>query len=116
MHHQARVGRYCTIGTCVTLGAAPQVGNHVYIATGARLVGVGTSIGDFSIIGANAVVVHDVPPFSIVAGVPGRVVGQITAENLDSYLRDYLCAAGKSDDRFVARMRDEIIERLKSAA
>ena len=34
----------------------------------------GVTIGEGSIIGANAVVTHDVPPFSVAVGVPARVV------------------------------------------
>ena len=36
----------------------------------------GVRIGHHSTVGANAVVTRDVPPFSIVAGVPARVIGQ----------------------------------------
>ncbi len=39
----------------------------------------GVRIGHHSIVGANSVVTRDVPPFSIVAGVPGKIVGQTTA-------------------------------------
>lgn len=35
----------------------------------------GVTIGKGSIVGANAVVTKDVPPYSVVAGVPARVVG-----------------------------------------
>ncbi len=36
----------------------------------------GVRIGHHSTVGANSVVTRDVPPFSIVAGVPARVIGQ----------------------------------------
>lgn len=35
----------------------------------------GVTIGKGSVVGANAVVAHDVPPYSVVAGVPARVIG-----------------------------------------
>lgn len=36
----------------------------------------GVTIGKGSVIGANAVVTHDIPPYSVVAGVPGRIVAK----------------------------------------
>jgi serine O-acetyltransferase len=45
------------------------------VGAGAKILGP-IRIGRNSVIGANAVVLQDVPPNSIVAGVPGRVVGQ----------------------------------------
>lgn len=50
----------------------PTVGNRVTIGTGARVLGP-INIGDDAQIGANAVVVKDVPDDVVVVGVPGRV-------------------------------------------
>lgn len=47
--------------------------DNVGIKAGAKVIG-GITIGDDVIIGANAVVVKDVPSHSIVAGVPTRVI------------------------------------------
>ena len=50
------------------------VGNDVWL--GRRvMVMPGVHIGDHSVIAAGAVVTKDVPPYSIVGGVPGRVIG-----------------------------------------
>lgn len=49
------------------------VGNDVWIGTNV-LIKDGITIGDGAIVGAGAVVTKDVPPYSIVAGVPARVV------------------------------------------
>lgn len=43
----------------------------------------GVTIGRGSVIAAGAVVSQDVPPFSVVAGNPGRVIGQIPADDFD---------------------------------
>jgi acetyltransferase-like isoleucine patch superfamily enzyme len=40
------------------------------------VVSPGVTIGKGSVIGANAVVTQDVPPYSVVAGVPGRVIAK----------------------------------------
>jgi serine O-acetyltransferase len=52
----------------------PSIGSGVMIGAGARLLGPIT-VGDRTQIGANAVVVRDVPRDVVVAGVPGRVLG-----------------------------------------
>ncbi|MCW4114265.1 DapH/DapD/GlmU-related protein [Aurantimonas sp. MSK8Z-1] len=49
------------------------IGNDVWIGHGA-VVMPGVTIGDGAVVGANAVVTRDVPPFTIVAGVPARVL------------------------------------------
>jgi len=53
----------------------PTIGNHVVIATGAKVLG-SFKIGDYSKIGAGSVVLQEVPPHSTVVGIPGRVVRQ----------------------------------------
>ncbi len=53
----------------------PTIGNNVVIGGGAKVLG-NISIGDNSYIGANAVVIKDVPPNSTVVGVPGRITKQ----------------------------------------
>lgn len=49
------------------------IGNNVWIGDKATIL-AGVSIGDGSVIAANAVVTHDVPPYSLVAGVPARLI------------------------------------------
>ena len=69
----AIVGDDCVIFHGVTLGGMkfepikrhPTVGNNVLIGTGAKILGPIT-IGDHSKIGANAVVIKDVPPNSVI--------------------------------------------------
>ena len=51
----------------------PTIGDDVYIGTGAKIIGPVT-VGDGARIGANAVVIHDVPAGATVVGVPARVV------------------------------------------
>jgi len=51
----------------------PTIGNRVEIGCGACILG-GITVGDDSIIGANAVVRSDVPPDSLAVGVPARIL------------------------------------------
>ncbi|MDD5237099.1 MAG: serine O-acetyltransferase, partial [Candidatus Omnitrophica bacterium] len=53
----------------------PTIGNNVVIGGGAKVLG-NITVGDNSYIGANAVVIKDVPPNSTVVGVPGRITKQ----------------------------------------
>lgn len=79
----AIVGDNVTLYQGVTLGGTgkekgkrhPTVGSNVVIGTGAKVLG-NITIGDNSYIGANAVVIKDVPPNSTVVGVPGRITKQ----------------------------------------
>jgi serine O-acetyltransferase len=60
-----------TIGS-VNTGGYPRIGNDVIIGAGARILGPIT-IGDGASIGANAVVLCDVPPGAVALGVPAVV-------------------------------------------
>ena len=80
IHATSRVGEDCIIMQQVTLGQlasgdGPQVGRGVYIGAGAKVLGPIT-IGDGARIGANAVVLADVPPRATVIGIPARIVRQ----------------------------------------
>src|SRR5829696_3187533 len=77
----AEVGDNVTMYQGVTLGGTgfatgkrhPTVEDNVTIGSGAKLLGPIT-IGHGAKIGANSVVIHDVPPHSTVVGVPGHPV------------------------------------------
>lgn len=86
IHSKSSIGRNCTIGSNVTIGGASTLGDHVYVSTGARIIGNGISIGDFCMIGANAVVTKDVPPCSVVGGVPARTLKRLDRSNIGSYM------------------------------
>jgi len=75
------IGSNCNVAHNVTVGMGlgvagrglPVIGNNVWIGPGAILTGPIT-IGDGATIAAGAVVSRDVPPRTLVAGNPGRVV------------------------------------------
>jgi acetyltransferase-like isoleucine patch superfamily enzyme len=52
------------------------IGNDIWIGANAVIL-PGVSIGEHSVVAAGAVVTKDVPPHSLVAGVPARIIKQI---------------------------------------
>src|SRR5271156_3674844 len=94
----AEVGDDVTIYHGVTLGGTgrdtgkrhPTIGDRVIIGAGAKILGP-IKIGDDSRIGANAVVVKEVPSSAVVVGVPGQVIsrtGRGTQSQDDSMMPD----------------------------
>ena len=83
------IGETAIVGDCVvlyqgvTLGGTgkekgkrhPTLGNHVLVATGAKVLG-SLTVGDYAKVGAGSIVLHPVPPNSTVVGIPARVVVQ----------------------------------------
>jgi serine O-acetyltransferase len=65
------IAPFVTIGLRAGEVRGPTIGRDVNIGTGAKLIGPIT-VGDGATIGANAVVVSDVPAMSTVAGIPAR--------------------------------------------
>lgn len=53
--------------------AATIIGKNVWIGDKVSIM-PGVAIGDSAIIAANAVVTHDIPPYSIAAGIPAKVI------------------------------------------
>lgn len=59
-----------------------HIGVRVWIGAGASIIEGVESIGDSSIIAAGAVVTKEVPPFTLVAGVPAKVVRNLSPVGL----------------------------------
>ena len=79
IHKRAVIGSNCVIGSNVTIGGksnsveVPIIGDNVFIATGARILG-NVKIGNNCVIGANSVVVKSVPDNCVVAGIPAKII------------------------------------------
>ena len=77
----ARIGQFCTILQGVTIGEVyfraaheyPVIADHVVLGAGAKVLG-NAVIGEFAVVGANAVVLKDVPAEATVAGVPAVLI------------------------------------------
>jgi serine O-acetyltransferase len=79
-------GDDCTLRNGVTVGlrhkgvrGSPHIGDRVDIGAGAKLLGP-IRVGDDAAIGANAVVLCDVPANSIAVGIPARILARKTSE------------------------------------
>lgn len=95
-----RVGEGCWINQQVTIGfegvKSPWIGDRVRIAAGAKIIG-GVTVGNDVTVGANAVVVKDVPDGCTVVGVPARIV-----KRYDKRVEEPLATAAP-DDRDASR-------------
>lgn len=80
IHGCAKIGDGCIIRQGVTIGnrtldkplQAPTLGKNVNVGAGAKILG-GVTIGDDAVIGANAVVLKDVPAGALAVGVPAVI-------------------------------------------
>lgn len=88
LHSRSSIGDRVIIGQGVTIGrklspeGVPRIGSDVYISAGARVLG-GVTVGNNVIIGANSVVISDIPDNCIYAGVPARVVKKLDVSIYD---------------------------------
>ena len=91
------IGDNVTLFQGVTLGGTgkqrgkrhPTIGSHVVVGAGAKVLGPIT-VGDYVKIGANSVVLQDVPDHSTVVGIPGRIVRIKDERVADEALMDHI--------------------------
>lgn len=118
------IGETCEIGDDVviyqgvTLGGSgkekgkrhPTVGNNVVIGSGAKVLG-SFKIGDQANIGANSVVLKEVPAGSTVVGIPGKVVRQDgkRLDRLSHQLPDPVVDAMREMQREIDQLRGEVL-------
>lgn len=81
IHPNAEIGVNCLIHQQVTIGTKrsgglPTIKGHVDIGAGAKILG-DITLHEHCMVGANAVVTHDVQSFEVVVGIPARVVKKL---------------------------------------
>ena len=87
VHPLCEIGPNCLIFQQVTLGSngsitgsgVPTLGGHVDVGAGAKILGP-IMVGDNAVIGANAVVLTDVPANTVAVGIPSRVISSADRE------------------------------------
>ncbi|KAA6443518.1 serine O-acetyltransferase [Bacillus atrophaeus] len=116
------IGNNVTVFQGVTLGGTgkekgkrhPTIKDDALIATGAKVLG-SITVGEGSKIGAGSVVLHNVPDFSTVVGIPGRVVvqnGQKIKRDLNHQdLPDPVSDRFKSLEKEILQLKAELEER-----
>ncbi|MFA5038113.1 MAG: serine acetyltransferase [Candidatus Omnitrophota bacterium] len=79
-HHEVKAGMNLSVSHGVTIGVsglgkkgAPEIGHNVYVGAGAKILG-NIKVGDHCRVGANAVVVRDLPCGCTAVGVPAKVI------------------------------------------
>ena len=124
----AEIGNNVTLYQGVTLGGTgkekgkrhPTIGNNVVVSSGAKVLG-SFKVGDNSKIGSGSVVLKEVPPNSVVVGVPGRVVtrngvriaSNNDAESMIDLNHDKLPDPVADYEELLAKHMEEINGRLK---
>lgn len=91
VHYNAIIGDDCVLRHEVTLGQrdmnddrAPTLGNRVEVGAGAKIIG-GVLIGSDAVIGANAVVVRDIPAKAHAVGIPAKVIETKSRMNFQTH-------------------------------
>ena len=96
----------------------PTLGDRVVVGAGAKVLG-NITIGSDTRIGANSVVLHDVPPHSTVVGIPGKVVRRrkgdendaLSHQNLPDPTMDALAGLARRLDALEARLAPRAAKR-----
>lgn len=71
--HHCQIGDYCHVAPGAHAGGGVTLGEGVFVGIGASIL-PGVRVGEWSTVGAGAVVIEDVGPHEVVIGVPARPI------------------------------------------
>ncbi len=74
--HDCIIDNYVHISPNVTLCGSVKIGEGSHIGAGATII-QNIKIGKWCVIGAGSVIIEDIPDYSVVVGVPGRIIKNI---------------------------------------
>lgn len=75
--HDCKLGDFVHISPSATLCGNVKVGEGTHIGAGAIII-PNINIGNWCVIGAGSVIINDIPDFSVVVGIPGKVIKKLT--------------------------------------
>lgn len=79
--HTNKIGNSCFIAGGATIGAYTTVEDFVFVGQGALSIsGKVSKIGQHSYIGARSLLTHEVPPYSVIAGSPAKIIKNLKDE------------------------------------
>lgn len=120
IHKNVVIGDGVSIGQNVTIGgtvgksaydkngkyySVPVIESHVYIAPGAKIIGPVT-IRSYSVVGVNAVVTKNFPKYSVIGGVPGRLLSTIKKVDCRKYRTLFPLLAELTEDNYLSIFED----------
>jgi serine O-acetyltransferase len=96
IHKDAVIGKNCMIGQGITIGGIggsdrkklPIIEDNVYIGAGARILG-NIRIGHDSIIAPNSVVLKSIESYTVVGGIPAKVISRIDKKGYEEKYKYY---------------------------
>lgn len=90
IHKRVVIGDFVVFGSGVVVGGrsgrrgVPVILERAYIGAGAKILGEVT-VGRFASVGANSVVLTDIPDYAVAVGVPAKIVKYNKPESIPDY-------------------------------
>jgi len=79
MNHNVVIEDFCIVTSGVNLSGQVRLGRGCYIGAGSSLI-QDCTVGEWALVGLGSAVIRDVPPWTVVAGNPARVIRKVRDE------------------------------------
>ncbi len=90
VEHDCVIGDHVNISTGANLCGDVQIGSGAFVGSGATIM-QGITIGTWAVVGAGSLVLNDVPPYSLVAGVPAKFLEYFNKPNEPAFNIKPIC-------------------------